>query len=290
MKTNFDRDVNNRSPKLEIASIQRAETFVGFETQVEATEKSCSSDKLIVRGKATSPLVQKTAYGQSLLISGQDRRSRVLDTMFSPWRLICSLKISCKDGSEYVGTGWIAGPRLIITAGHCVYNESYDGGWANEITIIPGRDGSNEPFGSFKSTKLHSVKEWVDSGDENNDIGAIILESDIGSDIGFFAFGAYPNSDLESQLINISGYPGSVYGEEQMHHANRISNTTKYKLYYDIDTEGGQSGSPVWFYNDDNKAVVIGIHSNGAGYAISANSGVRITNSLAKQIAEWRTI
>ncbi len=286
----FESDANNRSPKLEIASIQRAETFVGYEASIEAGESSCSSDKLIVRGRADSPLVQKTAYGQSLLISGQDRRSRVLDTTFAPWRLICSLKISCKDGSEYVGTGWIAGPRLIITAGHCVYNEAYDGGWAEEITIIPGRDGSNEPFGSIAAKNFRSTTEWVNFGDENNDIGAIILDRDIGTEIGYFAFGAYPNTDLENQLINISGYPGSVYGEEQMHHANRISNTTKYKLYYDIDTEGGQSGSPVWIYNEDNKPVVIGIHSNGAGYSNSANSGVRITHSLAKKIAAWRTI
>ena len=289
MSFDGEMDVNNRTPRLEIATLQRVETFDGLEV-ADSNSINCSSERLLVRGKADAPLVQKTSLVQSLLISGQDRRSRVLDTTFDPWKRICSLQIRSKDGSEYVGTGWLAGPRLIITAGHCVHHSTY-GGWAQQITVIPGRDGSEEPFGSFVSNNFYSMKKWFSSADENYDIGAIILSEDIGLKLGYFSFGVYPDDLLKSHLINISGYPASVYGEEQMHHANRISDATKHKLYYDIDTEGGQSGSPIWLYTQaDSKPMVVGVHSYGAGHSNNANSGVRITQTLAEQIAKWQAI
>lgn len=289
MGVEYNMDVNNHSPQLEIASAKRPQVFVGHSI-LDASTLTCSSAKLLVRGKVNTPLAQRNSLGQSLLVSGQDRRSRVLDTSYAPWKMICSLKISSKDGSEFIGSGWIAGPRLIITAGHCVFHNTY-GGWAEKIIVIPGRDGDEEPFGSYTSSTFHSVSEWVNCGDENNDIGAIILDEDIGSTLGHFSFGAYDDNFLKSQLINISGYPGSAYGEEQMHHANRINDVTTYKLYYDVDTEGGQSGSPIWIYTDTNAdPVVVGVHSNGAGLSYNANSGVRISHTLAEQIAKWRAI
>ena len=133
------------------------------------------------------------------------------------------------------------------------------------------------------------MERWTKAGDENYDIGAIILSEDINPDIGSFSFGFYPEASLTSKFVNISGYPASGAGEEQTHHANRICMVKDHKLYYDIDTEGGQSGSPIWFYPDSNDTpVVIGIHSNGAGLSLHANSGVRITPLLANKISEWR--
>ncbi len=289
MSSRYDRDVCSDSPMLEVAAVQKAKVSDGFLGAPPASEHGCSSDKLIVRGKQDTPLVSRASFGQSLLVPGHDRRSRVLDTTYDPWRKICALEITSEDGDCLIGTGWIAGPRLIITAGHCVFQSVY-GGWMKTIDVIPGRDSEEEPFGRYKSTRFFSMERWVTAGDENYDIGAIVLSEDLDRRLGWFSFASYPDSQLEAQMVNISGYPVCAVGEEQLHHANRISSVTNHKLYYDVDTEGGQSGSPIWLYPDEPSApVVVGVHSNGAGRSLNANSGVRITPTLAEKIAEWRT-
>lgn len=288
MSSRYDRDVCNDSPKLEVAAIQKVMFYEGDAGAPSLHEQPSPSDQLIVRGKQDAALVSKISYGQSLLIPGFDRRSRVLDTNSDPWRKICALQITASDDEQMIGTGWIAGPRLIITAGHCVF-DSFINEWMKEIVVIPGRNGDVEPFGRYVSGKFCSMERWTSAGDENYDIGAIFLSEDLDSSLGSFAFGSYPDSDLSSQMINISGYPICTVGEEQMHHANRINSITTHKLYYDVDTEGGQSGSPIWFYpNGATEPVVVGVHSNGAGRSLKANSGVKITPALASKISEWR--
>ena len=60
----------------------------------------------------------------SEVVIGRDDRIRVGATNKNPWRWICSLRITAKDGSRWIGTGWLAGPRTVITAGHVVYMHS----------------------------------------------------------------------------------------------------------------------------------------------------------------------
>lgn len=78
-------------------------------------------------------------------------------------------------GSEFVS------PRTLVTAGHCVYikHSPVPGrdGWVKKIQVMPGRNGSDLPFGGISATEVWSVKGWGDQGQENYDYGAIILPS-----------------------------------------------------------------------------------------------------------------
>lgn len=94
------------------------------------------------------------------VVIGTDDRKNITSTMQYPWRSICSLKIKAKDGTNWIGTGFLIGPRTVITAGHVVYLHNH-GGWAKSIEVIPGRNGSSNPYESCKSSHLHSVKGWT---------------------------------------------------------------------------------------------------------------------------------
>ena len=50
-------------------------------------------------------------------------------------------------------------------------------GWVKKIQVMPGRNGSDLPFGGISATEVWSVKGWGDQGQENYDYGAIILPS-----------------------------------------------------------------------------------------------------------------
>ena len=237
-------------------------------------------DALLARGKSDVPLVNRHGFGQSILGS-VDRRTDVQKSSAYPWRMICSLETTAADGEKYLGTGWFAGPRLVVTAGHCVFDKIDMKGWATSIKIYPGRSENTDPEKYYLLTELRAPQRWVSNEDENFDYGAILLNENIGSDLGYFSMCSHSDEFLTNRMVNISGYPSSRAGETQLHHSNRILKATVAKMYYDVDTEGGQSGSPVWAYEDGCVTpIVIGIHSNGTGKATLGNSGVRVTSEV----------
>ena len=98
------------------------------------------------------------------LIIGSDDRVLVTNNELYPWRCVCSLLITAQSGTMYLGTGWLVSPRVVLTAGHCVYM-SDEGGWASQIEVIPGRFGDKRPFGSAISRELRSVTGFTVDND-----------------------------------------------------------------------------------------------------------------------------
>jgi glutamyl endopeptidase len=281
------RMTGNHKPMIETFRKQNKAFYQGAIGTLPYVEDQ--QDKgLLVRGRNNQPLVQKKGLGQSLLTSA-DRRKEVTNPSSMPWRMICSLEIMAEDGGLYIGTGWLAGPRLIMTAGHCVFDQHVMNGWAKSIKVYPGRSSATSNDDCLISEIFRAPDQWVAKCDENFDYGAIILDNDIGLQYGHFSSATYSDSELMAHMVNISGYPGTKAGEIQLHHENRINSVSPTKIYYDVDTEGGQSGSPVWLYEDnESMPVVVGIHSYGAGKIAIGNSGVRITEEIINFIEKWR--
>jgi glutamyl endopeptidase len=256
----------------------------------EASEASRAAKHLLVKGKG-EPLRPFSAL--ETVISPVDSRQRILDTDLDPWRMICSLTMRAATGSA-IGTGWLVGPRTILTAGHCVYSTTFFGGWADEIEIRAGRNGDEAPFGVVTTRRFASVDKWVESEDPDFDIGVLHLDEPLGDQVGWFAVGALPAEDLQGFLVNISGYPGDRgNGREQFFHANRVLRVTDRRIFYDVDTFGGQSGAPVWIYEEEGAApLAVGIHAYGIGgtpssFGITANSAPRIIPEVFDQIQAW---
>ena len=262
----------------------------------EPDKPSRARDLLLVRGTGPSLRPVRRALIESILGS-EDRRQQILETDATPWRMICSLQITSQHGTQYIGTGWFAGPRTVITAGHCVHDEAELGGWARSIEIVPGCNHQDMPFGHTASTRFSSVDRWIDQADPDYDYGVIHLkaDADLGSRTGAFAVGFLPDAELREQMVNVSGYPVQPgFGKEQYFHANRINGVTARRLFYDVDTVGGQSGAPVWLYRADSpeKPLVVGIHAYGVGgtpvaLGITANSGPRMLPEVVDQIEAW---
>ncbi|MBW4455277.1 MAG: hypothetical protein KME55_22610 [Nostoc indistinguendum CM1-VF10] len=94
------------------------------------SEPSVAAERLLVKGKGSLLKMESIVNKDDrLLINVPDKH---------PWRMICSLEIKGSSDSGGIGTGWFIGPKTLVTAGHCVYHSSL-GGWAQEITIYPGR-------------------------------------------------------------------------------------------------------------------------------------------------------
>jgi V8-like Glu-specific endopeptidase len=222
-------------------------------------------------------------------IIGTDERTRVTNTQDYPFRCICSLLITANNGSQYIGTGWLVAPRLLLTAGHCVYMHD-EGGWAAQIEVIPGRDATTYPFGSVIATDMRSVTGWTVDSDRDFDYGAILLPEDrrLGDELGWFGYSVRFDNYLQGLDVNLSGYPGDggpdgIDGTQWQDH-RQIQDVHERQITYVIDTYGGQSGAPVWETTQDGDRYGVAIHTWGMS---TSNGATRITSDLFDNVVAW---
>jgi glutamyl endopeptidase len=221
-------------------------------------------------------------------VHGPDNRVQVQDTDKYPYRVNASLLITARDGSQWIGTAWFISARTLITAAHCVYIKNSGvpnrDGWVKTIEVMPGRNGSTLPYGSVTSSQFWTVKGWADSGDENYDYGAIIIPTDLGNTVGTLGFGSYGDDDLTDDVANVTGYPGDKPDGTMWYDTKTFASVTATKVYYDIDTAGGQSGAAVYVIKDGQR-LAVAVHAYGGAVT---NSGTRISPPVYQNLSNWK--
>ncbi len=259
------------------------ESVPGFDPTEALMEGIESSQSLITEDLASLAPNCRMEFESPESVCGRDGRIQIRGTTSVPWRWICQLIITRRDGRQSRCTGWFIGPCTVMTAGHCVYSHSA-GGWARRIEVIPGMNGRSRPFGSQVGTSFRSVTGWTRSRSPNYDYGAIILpNSNLGRRVGYFGFASLSSSSLRNLLVNNSGYPGDKPFGTQWFNAGRITSVTSRRIYYMLDTYGGQSGSPTWRYRNGQRHAV-GIHAYGG----CPNSSTRIVRPVFDNMMRWR--
>lgn len=229
-------------------------------------------------------LVEEAAAVLEVII-GTDDRVRITSTTSIPWRRICALRINF-SGRFYRGTGFLIGPRAVVTAGHCVYMHGL--GWARSIEVYPGANGSSYHYGKVTSGSFRSVTGWVTNKRPESDYGCIVLPQGSfgGRNLGSFGFAALTPQELVAAPAVLAGFPGDKPFAEMWGMARRIKTVNANTLTYDIDTMGGQSGAPVYIKRNGQRKVV-GIHNYGAS---SGNSATRITPAVYNRLLAWRQL
>lgn len=276
-----DADCSNRPARGEAAEETEYEGALGDHEAGLMADDGPLPDALL-----GSYALSDVRAGQEVII-GPDNRIRINATASYPWRAICALKITAANGRRFIGTGWLVSPRTVITAGHCVFMHN-EGGWARSIEVIPGLNDAARPFNAASSGTFHSVTGWTQSRNRDNDYGAIILPANarLGDRTGWFGFATRDNAFLQAAALNLSGYPGDKGGNQQWFMAQRTKSVSSRVITYDIDTMGGQSGSPVWVLQNGSRYAV-GIHTNGAS---SGNSATRIESNVFARITDWKNL
>lgn len=246
-------------------------------------ESSAADDLFEVEG--FDPEAAEFVDEQFERVHGRDDRVRVYGTRAFPWRTICKLEITAANGRRFGCTGAMIGPRTVLTNGHCVYMHD-NGGWARSIRVIPGKNGSSEPYGSATSSFFHSVRGWTRDRSSNYDYGVIVLPSNnkLGNRTGWMGLASLSFFSLLGLRINSSGYPGDKPYGTQWWNANNILAVTARRIYYRIDTYFGQSGSPDWRYRNGQRHIVA-VHNTGGSVM---NGGVRLTRPVFNNLVTWK--
>ena len=64
---------------------------------------------------------------------------------------------------------------LAWTAGHCVNDPEFGGGFATNWIFVPGYRNGDEPFGEWPATGLFTTAAWRDDANIRQDLGAAVL-------------------------------------------------------------------------------------------------------------------
>ncbi len=248
---------------------------------IESLENSLNDYPSIVeeyRGLLNSPTPED--------VIGGDDRTYIPNTESFPWNTICKLYITAPDASHWLGTGFIVDGFHVLTAGHCAYIHGH-GGWATEIEVVPGKDGSWDPFGHAYMTYMRSYTGWTSSQMPEHDWAMLTLDRNVGSYTGWMGRMTAASSDtLYTDGVNSAGYPADLDGGENMYFDFDYGDgATEYNHYYFIDTAGGQSGMPIWKYTGGNRYVLT-IHAYGRGGTLS-NYGTRFNTDKYNRIFDW---
>lgn len=224
---------------------------------------------------------------QSSFVFPPDDRQEITDTTLFPWSSICKLYIDAHDGSHYIGSGAIIDEFHILTVGHCVYIHDA-GGWVDGITIVPGMDGSYEPFGAAYATYMRTYQGWIQSEMVEHDWAVVTLDRSIGQLTGWMGRETEPyTSSVYTGTLNTAGYPGDLdFGEVMYYCTDNGDRADEYNHWFWMDTAGGQSGSPIWRYDGSNRYILSILAYEYLG-GIDANFGTRLNTDKYNQIITW---
>jgi glutamyl endopeptidase len=253
-------------------------------------------------GFSATPIAPRPPQAGIQSIIGTDQRVRVDPTTVFPARAIVQI-VRTTGGSTFGCTGWLYGPSIIATAGHCVHpGGGANGGGGNgfypraDFTIIPGRNGATNPYGTCTATQLLSVNGWTASGDETYDYAAIRLSCAVGNTTGWFGLW-WQGATLTGTATTISGYPcDKPFGQQWRHAGQTVAVTHDRQIFYQNDTFGCQSGSPVYQTRAAGSSFctgqcVMGIHAyglHGSAPHSNNNHGTRITEGVFNNLIGWR--
>lgn len=189
-----------------------------------------------------------------------------------PYQAVTFIEATFPNGETYTGSGAVVGQNDVLTASHVIYSVN-DGGLAESITIYPGRDGSESPYGGYSSEFANYYEVDLDGDgmfserDSEDDLAVLGLGSALGDQTGWF--GLDPNAT--SGNYNLTGYPGlyrTGYEPRMTNDYGRVTESENAWVFnYDtIESNPGNSGGPLWYEEDNGDPYLVGVAST-SGWA-----------------------
>jgi V8-like Glu-specific endopeptidase len=208
------------------------------------------------------------------------------------------------NGSVVTGaTGTLISPRVVLTAGHVVYDPwlrngpSLKDAFAVRVQVTFGNNITTQ-----SSNVLFTSQRWAEADSRNPvnslerslspyDFGVIVLKQPIDTIVRPAAPPeTTPTSALSSMTLNVVGYPTDLKGVPfgQLYGASAMpSQVGDLRVAYPIVTHKGMSGGPVYDLDAASNQITIRAIHTSAPFGDGLGNGLRITSDVREQIAEW---
>ncbi len=230
---------------------------------------------------------------------GVDTRSRVTATEGYPWHTVGYVLNTYASDNRFRGTGFIVSPYMVLTNGHMIYSKD-EGGYAKKVDFSPAQRQRFEggevirPYGTHPASSWQTNERYIDaltndsSAQFNYDYAAVFFDTPFSS-VGINTYMPLVFDAAAAGTIDLAGYPAAVQGEgnslAMWHSSGIVLSEADLIIYYDADTSGGNSGSPIWQYFPDPALIrVIAVHAFGA---VRFNGGPRLVIQNQALIQSW---
>jgi V8-like Glu-specific endopeptidase len=181
-----------------------------------------------------------------------------------PYRANGKLFFQKPDGRNFICSGAVIKPRLVLTAGHCVHSGSGGpNGFYRKFLFVPAYHRGQAPYQAWNFRWVVTTGSWATSNDNvpNKADFAIIEVEDrkfsnnvrkIGEVVGWLGFRTNALSPNHTKKI---GYPGNHDRGDVMHQVDSRSfkKAAADTVLYGSDMRGGSSGGS-WIENFGVKA------------------------------------
>lgn len=233
-----------------------------------------------------------------------------------PRSAACRLRMQFTDTNNnqwvFVGSGHMIDAETVITAGHCVYTDSFVDSngitrvvndWADWVEVFPGSHQGTDNWGRADSTWVGAFTGWTEDGNWDWDIGVIRVSRAVGMLSGWkpwswgyscsWAQGQfYYNFSFPSENCNGNDGNGNPLhnGADMYYMDGQFDSCNGNQLHINTTAGcltavwGGQSGSAFYYKDDDDVRRVHAITSN-SNRTTSANAP-KIWESMSDWIAD----
>ncbi|KYG30512.1 trypsin-like serine peptidase [Bacillus gaemokensis] len=206
----------------------------------------------------------------SAVVLGNDIRTRITKTTDFPNSAVVHL--AGVSNVQYGCTGWMVGPKTVVTAAHCVSEGT------TSMTVSPGKNEGSNPYGTAKIRQVHISPSYIGPERPADDWAVINIDKDLGNQTRWFGY----NSGLPNGSITVTGYPGDKSYGQMWTGVGSIVRTANNVAYHNVDTYGGQSGAPMYDYNYQVYAIHVGYNGT------DLNRGARITQEVINAIESFK--
>lgn len=177
------------------------------------------------------------------------------DTTY-PTRAIGKLYFSEPGVGDFICSGAMIKPGVVVTSGHCVHNGTPAGKPAKfytNFTFVPGLRNSTFPYGRWSNwTQVRTTTAWINGRGavpNSGDWALIVFGPNAsGGRIGnYTGWLGYQTSSCSGKHLTTVGYPANLDGGLQMHRVDSQANNygSVNNCIWGSDMTGGSSGGPV---------------------------------------------
>lgn len=288
----------------------KAESYEYFDSNFYSNRYEVVNNLLTNTGELDNNLMVDNLNNDMIspmTIIGSDDRTQILNGELWPYRATAKIEVTYSDvenptygytrNREFVGTGFMVGPNILVTAGHVVYGDvtdkdSWDNGvndpvFADIVEIYCGADSAldlNDSYKYYAKAKVVNISKsyYNNSNNFNYDWAVIELDRNIGEQTGWYDI--ISNWFIDNSNIFSYGYPGDKPRGTMWEAHGKMTSKTTYQYDFNIDAYPGQSGSPVFMTNDFGDTYVCGIL---AWESNNINGGTRINSFIYHYINSY---
>ncbi len=249
------------------------------------------------RAATTSPSgdrCREANHVRTLRVFGRDDRTPVTNTTAPPFASMGMITAQFGEGTAYqtrAGTGTLISDRVVLGCAHVVYEPSL--GWADHISFYPE---DNRQTASIAVAAVPGLVRgaWAGSRDDNNDIALILLDEPVGRDTGVMAVASKPISFFSDPTLNLSGYASDLEWSILYNSIGSAIRVNDNLIVHHIDSGPGQSGGPLWYYEEAKGLhTIVGIATGDTEVTVTGwlkityGTGVRINPEICAWINDY---